>query len=497
MQSTDDSALLRQYAEEHSDEAFAALVERHVNLVYSVALRQVGQPRNAEEICQAVFIILARKAAQLRRSQALSSWLFQTTRLTANNFIRSELRRHRREQEAYMQTLLNEPDNTVWPKIAPLLDAAVAGLNEQDRQAVLLRFYQGRNFREIGSATGVSEAAAEKRIKRAVEKLRKFFMKRGVDSTASTIAETISAHSIQVAPVALVKTVTTVAIAKGATASISTLTLIKGALNIMAWTKAKTAIVAGVAVIIVAGTATLGVKKYEAHQAALDSWRIPRFAPDTVATAMPQVRILPTKFKPPVYGSLTDGTGKWAGVRAPVRDMVRIAYDWPPGRIVFPAGEPTARYDYATTLAEGATEALQQKIRKTLGFVARPETKATDVMVLKVRNPDAPGLKPHLLGPANGLFDANGGIISKGLPISMPPPAPYWGLTRFLEMYLQMPVVDETGLTGRYDIEFRWQERGAADPNHDAMKQVLLDQLGLELVSTNMPVEMLVVEKTK
>jgi RNA polymerase sigma factor (sigma-70 family) len=104
MQPTDDSALLRQYTENNSDEAFAALVTRHVNLVYSVALRQVGNPHHAEEIAQAVFIILAKKAVQLRHDTALSSWLFQATRLTANNFVRSESRRHRREEEAYTTT---------------------------------------------------------------------------------------------------------------------------------------------------------------------------------------------------------------------------------------------------------------------------------------------------------------------------------------------------------------------------------------------------------
>src|SRR5882757_6101362 len=101
MQPTDDGALLRQYAESNSDEAFAALVTRHINLVYSVALRHVGNPHSAEEITQAVFIILAKKAARLREVKTLSSWLFQVTRLTANNFVRTESRRHRREQEAH------------------------------------------------------------------------------------------------------------------------------------------------------------------------------------------------------------------------------------------------------------------------------------------------------------------------------------------------------------------------------------------------------------
>src|SRR5882672_9514215 len=114
MQSADDSGLLRQYAENHSDEAFAALVARHINLVYSVALRCVGDPHQAEEVAQAVFIILAKKAAQLHHDKALSSWLFQATRLTASNFIRGETRRHRREQEAHMQSVLNDSGSDAW-----------------------------------------------------------------------------------------------------------------------------------------------------------------------------------------------------------------------------------------------------------------------------------------------------------------------------------------------------------------------------------------------
>ena len=124
----------------------------------------------------------------------------------------------------------------------------------------MLRFYEGRNLREVGLALGASEDAAEKRVSRALEKLRKFFTKRGVSSTTAIIAGAISANSVQAAPVALAKSVTAVAIAKGAAASGSTLTLIKGALKIMAWTKAKTAIVVGVAVILAATTGTIVIK---------------------------------------------------------------------------------------------------------------------------------------------------------------------------------------------------------------------------------------------
>src|SRR5262245_51639827 len=180
MQSAEDHELLRQYAESRSDEAFSALVAQHINLVYSIALRNVGDAHHAEEITQAVFVILARKAAKLSNVKVLSGWLFHATRLTALNFIRSESRRTRREQEAHMQSVLNEPDHETWQRIAPLLDAAVADLGEQDRHAIVLRFYEGRNLRDVGLALGASEAAAEKRVSRALEKLRKFFVKRGI-----------------------------------------------------------------------------------------------------------------------------------------------------------------------------------------------------------------------------------------------------------------------------------------------------------------------------
>src|SRR5215212_5557199 len=228
MQPTDDSVLLRQYAENHSDEAFAALVSRHVNLVYSVAFRCVGDPHLAEEVAQAVFIVLAKKAAQLRHDKALSSWLFQTTRLTARNFIRGETRRHRREQEAHMQSVLNDSGTDVWPRIAPLLDDAVAGLNEKDRDAIVLRFYEGRSLREVGAVLGASEAAAEKRVSRAVERLREFFSKRGVTVGASGLVVVISANAVQAAPIGLAITISTATALAGTTiASTATATTIK------------------------------------------------------------------------------------------------------------------------------------------------------------------------------------------------------------------------------------------------------------------------------
>jgi hypothetical protein len=144
----------------------------------------------------------------------------------------------------------------------------------------VLRFFEGRNFKEVGAALGASEDAAKMRVNRALEKLRKFFTKRGVASTATIIAGVISAHSVQAAPVALAKSVTAVAIVNGAAVSGTTLSLIKGALKIMAWTKAKTGAVIGVAVILAAGTTTLVVKhQHQAEGPILQSsWAFVKYA---------------------------------------------------------------------------------------------------------------------------------------------------------------------------------------------------------------------------
>ena len=257
MADVNDMDLVREFASRNSEPAFAELVRRHINLVYSVAFRFTGSTGDAQDVTQAVFIILARKAAGLSVRIVLTGWLYETTRFTAIQLLRTQARRRAHEQEASMQSILDQPDHdNVWRQLAPHLEAAMSRLAERDRTLLALRYYENKTGAEAAALLGIREEAARKRTNRALDKLRKFFAKRGVDSTAATIAETISANSVQAAPLALAKSATAVALAKGATASISTLTLIKGALKIMAWTKAKTAIVASACVLLAAGTTT-------------------------------------------------------------------------------------------------------------------------------------------------------------------------------------------------------------------------------------------------
>ena len=265
MSELDDHQLLAEFARCRSETAFTELVRRHAGLVYSTALRSCGNPQHAEEITQAVFIILARKAGTLSSRVMVSGWLYQAARLTAANFVKGEIRRRRREQEAVMQSTLTEPDAAAWETIAPLLDEAMGVLGETDRNAVLLRYFENRTSREIGAALRMNEETARKRVNRALEKLHHFFAKRGVTVSGAALSGALSAHSIQPVPTVMVKSICAVAAAKGATVSTSTLTLIKGALKIMAWTKAKTAVVAGAILILATGTTTVVIKHYSHH----------------------------------------------------------------------------------------------------------------------------------------------------------------------------------------------------------------------------------------
>lgn len=261
----DDMDLVQEFAARHSETAFATLVERHINLVYSVALRSLGDPHEAEEVTQAVFVILARKATGLRKGTVLSGWLYQTAQLTAANFQRAAQRRRRREQEAYMQFAEQSDPDPSWQRMSPLLEEAMMRLGKDERDAVVLRFFENRTVREVAARLGLHEAAAQKRVNRATEKLRVFFARRGIQVSTAVLLSSIGANAVQAAPASLASTVTATAAVKSAAVSTSTLTLIKTTLKLMAWTQMKTVAV-GTVIVAVVATTTLVVRHQTAEK---------------------------------------------------------------------------------------------------------------------------------------------------------------------------------------------------------------------------------------
>ncbi|HKS37999.1 MAG TPA: sigma-70 family RNA polymerase sigma factor [Verrucomicrobiae bacterium] len=250
MQTKTDAQLLREYAGNGSETAFSELVSRHADLVYSAALRQVIEPDFARDVAQSVFADLARKAKSLSDDVVLAGWLYRSTRFAALTFLRNERRRQNRERQA-MQ-LLDPPGESSpdWDRIRPVLDEAMTNLGDADRDALVLRFFKNEDLRAVGTALGTSEAAAQKRVTPALEKLRAFLLRRGVTLSSAALASALTGSAVQAAPAALAGTISTAVIAGAATAAAgSTFNL----LNLMSMTKLKAGLLAA-AVVVGAGT---------------------------------------------------------------------------------------------------------------------------------------------------------------------------------------------------------------------------------------------------
>jgi RNA polymerase sigma factor (sigma-70 family) len=202
-QVTQDWPLLREYVERGSEQAFARLVASYVDMVYSAALRQVRRRDLAEEVTQVVFIILARKASTLKPDVMLPAWLHKTARYTAANVLKVQARRTAHERKAAEMAADYLRVDSSWEKLSPVLDEGIARLNERERAAILLRFFQHKSLAETGEALGVSEDAAGMRVSRALEKLRAFFRSRGVALPAAALGGVISTNSVHAAPAAL------------------------------------------------------------------------------------------------------------------------------------------------------------------------------------------------------------------------------------------------------------------------------------------------------
>jgi RNA polymerase sigma factor (sigma-70 family) len=252
-----DAQLLADYCEHRSESAFAELVSRYIDLVYSVAMRTAGDAHLAEDVTQRAFIALAQNAHTISKRAVLSGWLHGTTRNIAAQTVRTDVRRRLREQEAAsMNELVGAQTDENWDAIAPHLDSALGELSSSDREAVLLRYFEQKSAREMASVLDVSDEAAQRRVSRAVERLRQVFARRGIKVSAGGLVLLLPAHSVLSAPAGL-----SLSIAASAFASaVSTTTALTKAIAMT--TLQKTAI--GITL-----AAVLGVGVYEAHQASV------------------------------------------------------------------------------------------------------------------------------------------------------------------------------------------------------------------------------------
>lgn len=251
---SDDSTLLRRYAEGRSNEAFAELVRRHLDFVFSVALREVhGDFARAQDVTQEVFTALARKASALSHRTTLAGWLHLSVQHAAAGLKRAEQRRQKREQTAFaMLESTNSPGpGADWERLQPVLNEVVQELGEVDRDAVLLRFYQQWPLAEIGTALRLSEDAVQKRVERALDKMRSALVKRGITSTTAALGMILQTHAVASAPVGLAATISQAAVAAAGASGGAAFLLKLGGIGKIQLGIAAAVVVAGGATLVV------------------------------------------------------------------------------------------------------------------------------------------------------------------------------------------------------------------------------------------------------
>lgn len=249
----DDAELLRLYAVDRSNEAFAELVQRHIGSVYAVARRRLGGNAHlAEEVTQEVFADLARKAASLSQRETLVGWLFVAARFASAKAVRRDKQwasLHRKAEQ------MNEPESNSalersWDEMRPVLDDSIHELNERDREVILLYFFDKRTYADIGAKLSITDSGARMRIERALEKMRISLGRRGITSTTAALTVALGGQAVAAVPGGLAASVTTAALAGAIHPSAAAL------LYLMSITKTQLAVVLG---IVITGASIMGV----------------------------------------------------------------------------------------------------------------------------------------------------------------------------------------------------------------------------------------------
>jgi RNA polymerase sigma factor (sigma-70 family) len=331
-----DHELLRRYAEHGDEQAFTELVQRHLNLVWAAALRVSGNTDLARDVAQTVFSDLARKAGSLPQDAILAGWLYRAARLAATNQVRGETRRVLREQHAMATQdpiCSDSTGNHAAEALQPLLDSALAELSEADRNAVVLRFLAGRSLAEVGAALGISEDTAQKRVSRALDKLREAFRRRGVNIAGGAMAAALNLAAAETAPIGAASGITAGALALGGTAGGT------GAWLLIMKSKLTLGIVGGAAVVAALSWQQLNLNRLTDENSAL------RGQLAATSTASPPLRTTnPTEAE------------AFARLEAQQEELLRLRGEVAQLRLA--ARQPTANATTAPVLTPGDIDAL-------------------------------------------------------------------------------------------------------------------------------------------
>jgi uncharacterized protein (TIGR03435 family) len=484
-----DAKLLRQYVRDNDDAAFTELVSRHINLVYSTACRETGgDAALAQDVTQLVFIELARKSSRLTQHTALGAWLYTSVRHVSANLRRAQQRRTAREQKA--QTMKESPASQMpdsgMENLDGVLDDALHELNERDRGAVVLRFLEGNNLRDVGAALGLSEDAARMRVDRALEKLRTLLAKRGVTSTASGLTAALVATTLT-APSSLAAASTTIAgvAIKGVTATSSTTAVVE---MVMGWMKLKTTLVMAASLFAAGTTTAIIIQRNHAQNtpsptAVLDE---SMWTTDTLSQLPPLLIIRPTKFNGAAGINLKTSPGISQGSRKrwradSMKHLIAFAYGIDQHQVVLSTPLPEGKYDWLVTVPD-PLGALRREIKQQFNLVGRRDKGVVDVLLLQAKATNAPGLK-RVEGFVIGTAAMKPNRLEiKGRDINY--------LASMLADMFKQPVINRTGMAGRFDMTLQLEYQ----PDRLAAMNAAVDPLGLELVPSREEIDLLMVE---
>jgi uncharacterized protein (TIGR03435 family) len=506
MPEVSDTELLREYVNSGSENAFAEIVRRHIDFVYSVTLRYVGNSHDAQDLTQVVFIILAKKASALHPQTILTGWLYETARFSAQKFLRTRFRRQFREQQTVMSPTDNDADSeNVWQKMSPVLEEGMAKLSAADRTLLALRFFEGKTAAETSAILGIEQWATYKRTTRAVEKLREFFAQRGIAVSASALTGALSTTAIQTAPHGFAASVATGVVKQTALAAPAS-TLVKEVLNFMAWAKVKTAIAVGATLLVAGGIATITLHQINRRDAWQDMVDGGEMALKALNTTPPQVKIVPSRSHGDQrYQRLWDDIGpsnrwRYIGANASMLDLLRAAFDGDKpnlqlnSEVMLPTNMPDGTYDYIANLHDASSDALASEIKRKFGLVAKHEQRELDVLSLQLDHDSSASLHPAKSPSADAThkqshFTPDGVMHLRNMPVSR--------LAEYLERNLNIPIVDHTGLTEKYDFDLPEVLGNTPEERSENARELLRGNFGLQLIPTREPHEVFVVEKIR